>query len=197
MSQYLEVKTITSEGQADVHGIRVGDIILTANGKSVSNNDELGAALSSTSQHALVIERKGKQIDVGPIEGKLGLSAHEINEKDRQVGLMQITSAPSLEGYRIVETVDVISSEHVYGLNIIKSMFADVVNFVGGRSGTAQNVLRNARLTCMRELRREAISVGANAVIGVSLNYSEFSGEGKSMLFLVASGTAVVVEPIS
>jgi uncharacterized protein YbjQ (UPF0145 family) len=66
-------------------------------------------------------------------------------------------------------------------------------DFFGGRSGTTQNKLREARQYCLSELRAEAQSLGANAVIAVSLSYSEFSGQGKSMLFLVASGTAVVV----
>ncbi|MFC1579546.1 YbjQ family protein [Thermodesulfobacteriota bacterium] len=66
----------------------------------------------------------------------------------------------------------------------------------GGRSGATQKVLRDARKVCLYELRREAFSLGANAVIVVDLDYSQFSGQGKSMLFLVASGTAVKVEKV-
>ncbi|MBK8638308.1 MAG: YbjQ family protein [Chromatiaceae bacterium] len=67
-------------------------------------------------------------------------------------------------------------------------------DFFGGRSNATQKVLKAARKTALEELRKEAEELGANAVIGVRLDYSEFSGDGKSMLFLVASGTAVVVE---
>ena len=72
-----------------------------------------------------------------------------------------------------------------------------MTDFFGGRSESTQGVLRDARRTCLNELRKEAFSVGANAVIAVDLDYSEFSGKGKSMLFLVASGTAVTVEKIT
>lgn len=66
----------------------------------------------------------------------------------------------------------------------------------GGRSESSQKVLRQARHTCLSELKREAAKIGANGVIAIEMNYSEFSGEGKSMLFLVATGTAVLVERI-
>jgi uncharacterized protein YbjQ (UPF0145 family) len=71
-----------------------------------------------------------------------------------------------------------------------------VVDIIGGRSATMQNELRKARETCIANLKLEADRIGANAVIGVDLDYSEVSGGGKSMLFLVASGTAVVVKQV-
>lgn len=73
-------------------------------------------------------------------------------------------------------------------------MFAGVRDVFGGRSSATQKILRDARITCLQELKNEANNLGANAVIATRLDYSEFSGGGKSMLFLVASGTAVVVE---
>ena len=82
-------------------------------------------------------------------------------------------------------------------MNIFKDFFAAMSDFFGGRSGTTQNILRDARNVCLNELRKEAFDVGANAVIAVDLDYSEFSGKGKSMLFLVANGTAVTVEKIT
>lgn len=81
-------------------------------------------------------------------------------------------------------------------MNIFKDFFASITDSVGGRSNVSQTVLRDLRKTCLKELKLEAVSVGANAVIAVDLGYSEFSGGGKSMLFLVASGTAVTIEPI-
>ena len=60
-----------------------------------------------------------------------------------------------------------------------------------------QKLLRDARTACLRDLRREAVRVGANAAIGVDLAYSELSGHEKGMLFLVASGTAAIVEPLA
>lgn len=107
-----------------------------------------------------------------------------------------VSTAPSLEGYRIVRTIDVISAECVFGMNLFRDFFASLTDVFGGRSEASQKILRDSRRQCMYELRKEAVELGANAVIGVDLDYSEFSGGGKSMLFLVATGTAVAIEPI-
>jgi len=80
-------------------------------------------------------------------------------------------------------------------MNLFKDFFASITDIFGGRTSSSQKVLRNARLTCLTELRREALISGANAVIGIDLAYNEISGYGKSMLFVVATGTAVIVEP--
>jgi len=101
-----------------------------------------------------------------------------------------VTTETVLSGYEVEERIDVITSECVFGMNIFKDMFAGIRDIFGGRSKASQGVLRDARKTCLTELRREALMVGANAVIAVDLDYSEISGDGKSMLFVVTSGTA-------
>ncbi|MEQ6890238.1 YbjQ family protein [Halomonas sp. CS7] len=104
-----------------------------------------------------------------------------------------LTTSSHLEGYRVTEHVDIVSAECVLGMNILKDMFAGFRDFFGGRNTSSQDALRDARVACLDELRREASNMGANAVIGIDLDYSEISGGGKSMLFLVATGTAVKV----
>jgi uncharacterized protein YbjQ (UPF0145 family) len=79
-------------------------------------------------------------------------------------------------------------------MNMFRDYFAGIRDIFGGRSKASQKVLRDSRRVCLTELRREALISGANAVIGVDLDYNEISGDGKSMLFLVASGTAVTLE---
>jgi len=91
----------------------------------------------------------------------------------------------------IAERLDVITAECVLGMNIFKDIFSAGRDFFGGRSQATQNSLRDARIYALNELRREAASMGADAVVGIDLDYSEISGGNKSMLFLVASGTAV------
>ena len=81
-------------------------------------------------------------------------------------------------------------------MNLFKDFFASITDILGGRSSSSQKVLHDARRTCLTELRREALIAGANAIVGVDLDYSEISGDGKNMLFLVASGTAVIVEKV-
>lgn len=104
-----------------------------------------------------------------------------------------LTTSSHLEGYRVTEHIDIVSSECVFGMNVFKDMFAGFRDFFGGRNKSSQNALRDARIACLDELRKAAAQIGANAVIGVDLDYSEISGGGKSMLFLVATGTAVKV----
>ena len=78
-------------------------------------------------------------------------------------------------------------------MNIFKDLFAEVRDIVGGRSAAVRNTMRDARRTALYELKKEAHEVGANAVVGVDLDYVELSSH-KSMVMLVASGTAVVIE---
>lgn len=104
-----------------------------------------------------------------------------------------LTTETTLQGYRITHRLEVISAECAFGMNIFRDLFAGLTDVFGGRSVATQNVLRDARRTCLEELKKEAISLGADAVIGIDLDFSEFSGGGKSMLFLVATGTAVRV----
>lgn len=105
-----------------------------------------------------------------------------------------LTTAPTLAGYKIIKTIDIITSECVRGINFFDDISSSITDTFGGRDITRQNQLRKARTSCLDELREEAHQLGGNAVIAVDFNYSELSGKGKSMLFLVASGTAVVIE---
>jgi len=104
-----------------------------------------------------------------------------------------VTTESSLSGYTVDQRIEVISAECVFGMNIFKDFFAGIRDVFGGRSKSSQKVLRDARHTCLTELRREALIVGANAIVAVDMDYSEISGDGKSMLFLVTTGTACLV----
>ena len=107
-----------------------------------------------------------------------------------------VTTETTLSGYEIEERIEVITAECVFGMNIFRDMFAGIRDIFGGRSSASQKVLRDARRTSMTELRREALISGANAVVAVDLDYSEISGDGKSMLLVVASGTACRVRKL-
>ncbi|WP_434612121.1 YbjQ family protein [Tabrizicola sp. M-4] len=98
------------------------------------------------------------------------------------------THAPDL---RIAERLGIVTAECAFGMNLFKDIFAVGRDIFGGRAASIQNALKDARNTALDELRLEASKLGANAVIAVDLDYSEISGGGKSMLFLVATGTAV------
>lgn len=93
----------------------------------------------------------------------------------------------------VAERLDIVTAEVVIGMHLFKDIAGVFRDVFGGRSKLMQEGLRDARKTALDELRREAHALGADAVVGVDLDYSEISGGGKSMLFLVASGTAVTL----
>lgn len=106
---------------------------------------------------------------------------------------MQVTTTPSIEGKRITKYCGVIAGEAILGTNILKDLFAGIRDFVGGRSAAYERELQNAREIALKELQERAQQLGANAVVGVDLDY-EVLGQSNGMLMVSASGTAVVVE---
>lgn len=104
--------------------------------------------------------------------------------------LLTTETAPNLN---ITKRIEIVTAECAFGMNIFKDLFAGVRNVVGGRSEAVQETMRDSRRTALYELKKEAYEVGANAVVGVDLDYVELSSSG-SMVMLVASGTAVVIE---
>ena len=104
--------------------------------------------------------------------------------------LLTTETAPNLN---ITKRIEIVTAECAFGMNIFKDLFAGVRDIVGGRSKAVQRTMRDSRKTALYELKREAHMVGANAVVGVDLDYVELSAAG-SMVMLVASGTAVIIE---
>ncbi|HDR0627013.1 YbjQ family protein [Pasteurella multocida] len=106
---------------------------------------------------------------------------------------MLITTTPSIEGKQIIEYKGVVFGEVVAGSNFIRDFFAGITDIIGGRSGAYESKIARARKEALEELQQQAKRLGANAVVGVEVNYTSINGEGKSMFMIVASGTAVVV----
>ena len=103
---------------------------------------------------------------------------------------MIITTTPTVEGRTIAEYRGVVTGEAILGANIFKDLFAGIRDIVGGRSGAYEDELRKARTIAFQELEAVAAQLGADAVVGVDLDY-ETVGQGGSMLMVTASGTAV------
>ena len=106
---------------------------------------------------------------------------------------MLMTTTPSVEGKRIVRYLGVVTGETIIGANVFRDFLAGVRDFFGGRSGSYEAVLREAKDTALEELVRQAEALGANAVVGIDLDYETVGGSG-SMLMVTCSGTAVRVE---
>lgn len=103
---------------------------------------------------------------------------------------MIISTTPTLEGRPIRDYLGIVTGEVIIGANIFKDLFAGIRDIVGGRSGAYEGALRDARHEAFRELEEEARRMGANAVVGVDIDY-EVVGQGGSMLMVSVSGTAV------
>ena len=103
---------------------------------------------------------------------------------------MIITTTPNIEGHPIKDYKGVVVGEAIMGANFVRDIFASITDIVGGRSGAYESKLADARATAMAEIEEEARRVGANAIVGVDLDYEVV---GDSMLMVSVSGTAVVI----
>ncbi|WP_420554548.1 heavy metal-binding domain-containing protein [Neptuniibacter marinus] len=209
----LQVVAVPAEGSAGQKaGIYKDDFIIGVDGENIETVDQLIELMTEKAGILVNVELLRGQIVVSKVieAGTLGINlvpeiVDGLLEKvaSRQDALKAephlleviLTTAPYVETRPVVETLDIVSAECVIGMNVFKDVFVAVRDMVGGRSKAYQNALGEAKQECLMELRKIAVSLNANAVIGVSLNYSEISGSGKSMLFLVATGTAVKLSP--
>ena len=103
-----------------------------------------------------------------------------------------VTTTPTIEGKPIQEYLGIVTGEVIVGANLFRDLFANIRDIVGGRSGSYERILRDAREQAIEELQAECGSRGGNAVVGVDLDY-EVIGDTGAMLMVSASGTAVKV----
>lgn len=106
---------------------------------------------------------------------------------------MIITTTPSIEGKKIVSYKVIVVGEVISGVDFVKDFAAGLTNFFGGRSNSYEGELIGARETALREMESRALAMGANAVVGVDIDY-EVLGQANNMLMVTVSGTAVVCE---
>lgn len=105
---------------------------------------------------------------------------------------MIITTTPQVEGHPVKEYKGVVTGETIIGANFVKDLFASIRDVIGGRSGSYEKVLREAKETSLQEMAKRAQELGANAIVGVDIDY-ETVGANSSMLMVATSGTAVVI----
>lgn len=106
---------------------------------------------------------------------------------------MITTTSPNIEGKQIIEYKQIVFGEVITGVNFMKDIGAGLRNFFGGRSGGYENELIKAREDAINEMEERAKNIGANAIIGVDIDY-EVLGADNGMLMVTASGTAVIIE---
>ncbi|MCE7039977.1 heavy metal-binding domain-containing protein [Dyadobacter sp. CY312] len=106
---------------------------------------------------------------------------------------MLVTTTPNIEGKKIVKYIGLVNGEAIIGANVMKDVLAKITDIVGGRSGSYEQGLREAKSIALREMMDQAQRLGANAVIGVDLDFETIGNNG-SMLMVSSNGTAVVIE---
>ena len=122
----------------------------------------------------------------------IALKKAEAKDNAKRIEAVMLTTEDATN-LIITKRIEIVTAECAFGMSMFKDLFAGVRDIVGGRSKAVQGTMRDARRTALYELKLEADLVGANAVVGVDLDYVELSAAG-SMVMLVASGTAVVIE---
>lgn len=105
---------------------------------------------------------------------------------------MVLSTTPTIEGSPIREYKGIVTGETIIGANVFKDFMAGLRDFFGGRSGTYEKVLAEAKDTSLSEMTERARLMGANAVVGIDIDY-ETIGQNNSMLMVTCSGTAVVI----
>ena len=105
---------------------------------------------------------------------------------------MILSTTPTIEGHPILAYKGIVTGESIIGANFVKDFFAGIRDIIGGRSGSYEQVLREAKETALAELQERASRMGANAVVGIDIDY-ETVGQNGSMLMVAASGTAVLI----
>ena len=105
---------------------------------------------------------------------------------------MILSTTPTIEGKQITKYCGIVTGEAIVGANIFKDLFASVRDIIGGRSAAYEQELKKARTIALQEIEQSARDLGANAVVGIDLDY-EVVGQSGSMLMVSASGTAVVI----
>ena len=106
---------------------------------------------------------------------------------------MLLTTTPTIEGGRIIRYQGIVTGEVILGANIFRDFFASIRDIVGGRAGSYETVLRDGRNTAFQEMIAEAQRLGANAIVGIDIDYETL---GKSMLMVSVTGTAAFVEMV-
>lgn len=177
-------------------GINPGEYMkFLVRARSAEGESEWIEEFSSEERARQMLPRRGFQIlEIRPATEA---DAEQIDRQDRAAKAAEkpdlssiiLTTSFFVAGREIEREVEVIAAECGYGMNIFRDFAAGVRDLVGGRSLAVQNVLRDARRMALQELRQEAFIVGADAVIGVDLDYQEMGNA--RMILLVASGTAV------
>lgn len=201
----LTVTNVSEDGLAYSNGIRLGDFILKLGEVEVKTNATFSRELSKhETDIVLSINRHGEDMKVSIPRGRLGLVTEEQDVNIDQLRTdfqatklsksVTVVTMDGVDGYKTEKVLGVVSSEYAVGLNIIKDVLVSGRDIFGGRSKIVQDAFKEAKEVCLTEIRKEALDLGANAVLGVRFQHSQMSGASTTMLLMVISGTAAIIK---
>ena len=191
------------------------DLLLEIGGEPIADNAYFSTQLAKARESSVSVQIKclsfikGEFFEIEYNGERLGIDTVEVSREESQAIQLRVnhselvehaksrseyilvSTTPFIAGHEILEVLDIVTAERVSGINIVADVMMSFRDIFGGNSGVAQSSLKKMRQECMQLLRYEAALIGADGVVGVDFDYSEFSGKGSAMLFLVASGTAV------
>lgn len=213
----IHLTRVREDGQGARLGLKPGDCLTDIGGNPVTTPETFAAALAAIASPTIAhLVRGHARYTVTLQHGTLDIAyavtdvaipeaapqplrtdAELAAERQARRAGMILTTAPGIDGHHATRQLGIVTAECVLGINLFADLLISLRDAIGGRSETAQKALRTARETCLEELKAEAATRGANAVIAVDLDYSEISKGNSSMILLVASGTAVVIAPNS
>jgi uncharacterized protein YbjQ (UPF0145 family) len=141
---------------------------------------------NTTPQQRIAVKRSRR----GSVSAMIPVSGAVILQTQNRGPAMIMTTTDGVEGRRIAEYRGLVSGQAILGANFIKDFFAGIRDVVGGRSGSYEKVLRDAREAALEDMAEEAKKLGADAIVGIDLDYETIGDKG-SMLMVSANGTAV------
>lgn len=207
-NQRLKITDIQAGGLAEAYGLMLGDVIESYAGVAIDCNDTLLRVISSNANDVdLIYIRKNSRQKITIPPGRLGVATIAwavdmeflaetklIASRTPSISII-CTTAPTIEGRTINETIKIVGSECVYGSGPIKEVFAGVRDLVGGRSKTVEKLISDARNSALDELKMQASEIGADALIAVSFQILNISNV-QTMIMVSATGSAVKLNPV-
>lgn len=191
------VSIVRDGGHAATVGMQQQDIIYQVNGETVTDPQQVTDRIASGSARITAI-RSDQLHELEITSATLGVVLNMIEfdleawETRRNIARIPLSTAPTLPGREITETLDIVGAQCVYGVNALADLAGGLREFVGGRSQGLQNKIAEARSQVCQELREAAHQLGGNAVIAVTIEHAEIGDKGGFMLMVTGTGTAVI-----
>lgn len=193
----VSINIVKDDGYAASVGLRAKDLIYRINGQPANCSNDVSQAIAKGCATFTII-RGTHQFDIQIDSPTLGVVLGDVEFDDvahaDSIAMSKIilSTAQTIPGKQILETIDLVGAQCLYGINSIEDVAVGIRDMIGGRSKTMQKRIFEARKQALQELREEAHRLGANGVIAISINHADIGDKGGYMLMVTAVGTAII-----